>query len=132
MRLELAGTFLVAAIGERAGSRVASLGTTEAKDLVAQVQSLVKVAPTTLMAQRVLIMVGLLELVGVFFVLRGVWFANVGSVNIGVAILSILTVLWTLFFHVRPKVSVRKLLSCLAGVSALLLLAWQTTCADRA
>lgn len=123
MLFELTSSTLVSLFAISGAIKVLSLGSNDSKRLADRL----KIKP--LLAQHLVLLVGVLELVGVYFILRGIWSnpKSVQSVHLGVWILSILTVIATFVFFVRPKSlfshnQFRAEISNVTTISALILL----------
>lgn len=115
MDLKVAATFLVAMYVVSGLVKVQSMGTSEAKRLAGALNITLKTATA------LVLIAGLVELIGSYLVIEGVWKTDNSKVKRGTGILAVFTVLATLIFYARP-LKYKPLLSNMTALAALLLL----------
>jgi len=116
MDIKVAATILVAMYVISGLTKVASLGSSEAERLSRALSGL------SLRSSTVLVfLAGVIELVGSYMILRGVWTTDKKMVDTGSMILAVFTVLATLIFYAFPF-RYKPFLSNMTALAALLLL----------
>tara|TARA_Y100001936_G_scaffold253658_1_gene319846 strand:- start:1477 stop:1851 length:375 start_codon:yes stop_codon:yes gene_type:complete len=116
MDIKVAATILVAMYVISGLTKVASLGSSEAERLSRALGGL------SLRSSTVLVfLAGVIELVGSYMILRGVWTTDKKMVDTGSMILAVFTVLATLIFYAFPF-RYKPFLSNMTALAALLLL----------
>lgn len=115
MEIRIAATILVAMYVVSGITKVASLGSSESERLSKALGTSLRVSTALVLAA------GIVELVGSYLVLTGVWNANQERTSLGSKMLVVFTILATLIFYTFPF-RYKPFLSNMTALAALLLL----------